>query len=651
MLAAKVLLAGDVGSTFTEFEQLLVSNSGEDAFDVAVQLLTAKLFDEQESLSKVGQAHFTLEGTSRSIHERVNALYRRAIQQWPDLESNRATIDISPEQLARCLRPLVGWRILASDLSHLDAALERLVAKDAKGSLGQYFTPRDVVRMCVSALNPSASDLMIDPACGSGAFLYEAIKHANDRGGRAPRCLGIDLGQRSVRVATLLSHAVTAAALSAHRGNSIDGRAYAHCEPKEWRPFLTPPQEIDIAKRPWGRWHDLQCDVLLTNPPFAGEIDDPSVIAVYDSQRSRGASKKGAVGREHLFVERAVHLLAPGGRMAIVVPQGILANSTAAYLRKWVMSRCRVLAVVGLHPFAFLPYTGVKTAVLFLERPGRGESVPSDYPVAFVTSREPGKDSRGRAVGRSDYARIGADLAAFFRKQSRAWAEPVTSEMSTALETVSLSEVMAHDRLDAEYYDHNIRMLHQELRAKSFTTLGDKVARSVERFCRTEVGEVDYLDISSVDLRSGVAMPSRIAAADAPSRATYLVRAGDVLVSTVRPDRNVVALVTKTGNVPMVASNGFCLLRAASMAPELLFAFCKTDAFRRLLARRATASMYPAVTDRDVLETPFVEPDAMSSAAIIAKVRQGLAMMEAARASIATAVTQMESAVQMDAAR
>lgn len=52
-----------------------------------------------------------------------------------------------------------------------------------------------------------------------------------------------------------------------------------------------------------------------------------------------------------------------------------------------------------------------------------------------------------------------------------------------------------------------------------------------------------------------------------------------VLVSTVRPDRNVVALVTKTGDVPVVASNGFCLLRADGVPPELVFAFCKTDAF------------------------------------------------------------------------
>lgn len=630
-------------NAFSEFEQLLVSNSGEDAFDVAIQLLTAKLYDEREISQGTGHEQFTLEGTPRAVHDRINALYRSAIRRWPDLGTTRPTIDISPEQLSRCLRPLVGWRILESDLSHLDAALERLVAKDAKGALGQYFTPRDVIRMCVSALNPRGSDLLIDPACGSGAFLYEAIQYARDRGEGSPRCLGIDLGQRSVQVATLLSHAVDPDALSVHRGNSIDGRAYTSNVPKEWRPFLKIDPASDAKSRPWGAWHQLQCDLLLTNPPFAGEIDDPSIIAAYESQRTRGASKKGAVGREHLFVERAVNLLAPGGRMAIVVPQGILANSTAAYLRKWVLSRCRVLAVVGLNSYAFLPYTGVKTAVLFLERPKPAEPVPAEYPIGFITSREPGKDSSGRAQGRSDYDKIGADLSSFFSEQRRPWAPTPVSTSRTSVETVSVSEVIAHDRLDAEYYAHDIRTLYLELRAKAAGRLGDRVARTVERFTRGKRDEIDYLDISSVDARSGVALPNRIEAADAPSRASYVVRPGDVLVSTVRPDRNVVALVTKTGEVPVVASNGFCLLRADGVPPELVFAFCKTDAFRRLLARRATASMYPAATDRDVLDMPFVEPNSASMSSIVAKVQQGLAMMEAARASIAAAVAEMEA--------
>jgi hypothetical protein len=640
-----LILPGEVGDAFDEFEQLLVSNSGEDAFDVAIQLLTAKLFDERRHAEKKAREVFVLDGSPAAVHARINTLYGQAIKAWPDLDAGRGRIEISPEQLVRCLRPLIGWRILDSDLAHLDAALERLVARDAKGSLGQYFTPRDVIRMCVMALSPKPSDVVLDPACGSAAFLYEVIQHARGAGGRLPRCLGIDLGQRAVRVATLLSHAVDPNVLVIHRGNSLDGRAYATATPNEWRDFIRSPLGKSHPPQSWGAWHKLRCTLLLTNPPFAGEIDDPVVLAAYESQRAKSANKKGAVGREHLFLERAIQLLAPGGRLAIVVPQGVLANSTASYLRRWILSECRVLAVVGLHSFAFLPYTGVKTSVLFLERPLEGEKLPADYPIAFVTSRRPGKDSSGRRLGDSDYASIATALSSFFVQQQRPWATAVDGPAGESVETVNLSEVLAHDRLDSEFYAHDIRRLYLNLTGNVACTIGDSVARSIPRFSRKAADEIDYLDISSVDGRSGIAIPTRVSVDDAPSRASHLVETGDVLVSTVRPERNVVALVTKTGDAPLVASNGFCLLRANRIDPELVFAYCKTDAFRRLLARCATASMYPAATDRDVLALPFVIPPNAIAASIVSRVQEGFAMMERAREAIAAAVAEMESVV------
>lgn len=636
---------------FSEFEQLLVSNSGEDAFDVALQLLIAKLLDEHNSKTAGGREQFTLDGTPVDIFDRVNVLYRQAVRQWPDLGGTRRTIDISPDQLARCVRPLVGWRIIDSDLTHLDAAIERLVAKEAKGALGQYFTPRDVVQLCVRTLAPRSHERVIDPACGSGAFLYEAIKYAKAQDGTPPRCLGIDLGQRSIRVATLLSHAVDPTALRIHRGNAIDGRDYASRPPTEWRDFIAPSALQCEKSEPWGSWHRLTCEVLFTNPPFAGEIDDSEVIAAYDSQRTGGASRKGAIGREHLFIERAINLLKPGGRLAIVVPQGILANATAAYLRHWIMSRCRVLAVVGLHPFAFLPYTGVKTAVLFLERFAHSSESTQDYPIAFMTSRSPGKDSSGRSAGSSDYKQIEKALTGFFQEQRRPWAGESNPASDARVEAVKSSEVVSHGRLDAEYYDPELRRLYFDVQQIACGTLGDRVARSVARFKSSQHRVIDYIDISSVDSRSGVALPTRMESSEAPSRATYLVQPGDILVSTVRPERNVVALVTTTAGVPIVASNGFCVLRPNGVQPEVIFAFCKSQVFRKLLARRATASMYPAATDRDVLDMPFVDPGRASRMQIADRVKQALAQMESARNLIATAITEMDTAIASDPSR
>src|ERR1035438_9951446 len=158
------------------------------------------------------------------------------------------------------------------------------------------------------------------------------------------------------------------------------------------------------------------------------------------------------------------------------------------------------------------------------------------------------------------------------------------------------SEVKQADRIDAEYYDPIARALLRRLDNISETRLANLVDTRVERFKKDQGREVTYLDISSVDSKTGLTFPNTLPADEVPSRASYVVRPGDVLVSTVRPDRNVVALVTEAIGDNAVASNGFCVLRSKTIQPEVLFAYCKTQAFKKILSRHATASMYP--TDR-----------------------------------------------------
>jgi hypothetical protein len=644
--------AGDPRAAVAELEQLLASNSGEDAFDVAMRLLAAKLVDEVLARETGRAPRFTAQPPSARHLGVVTELYRDASLRWPGVGGSGPGLGITPEQLCRCMRPLIGWRMLDTDLAHLDAALERLVARDAKGELGQYFTPRDVVRLCVAALNPRSGERVIDPACGSGAFLFEAVRHVMSRRGEAPpACLGIDFGARSVRVAHLLSNAICPGAITVSKANSLDGRADAGARPAEWDAFLSSRREpAPPAARPWGAWHRLSGSVVLTNPPFAGEVDEPDVLAAYESQRLPGTPRRASASREHLFLERAVQLLTPGGRLAIVLPQGLLANPTAAYLRRWILTRCRLLAAVGLHPHAFIPYTSVKTALLFLERLAPDEVPPPDYRVLFATSTAPGKDSGGRATGDSDYARIGATLAKFFVAEQRPWAAEATGGAGVAAETVSIREVVAHDRFDAEFYGHEIRRLCGDVTGRASGRIGDVVDRAIGRF-RPVVRDIDYVDISSVDAKTGTAAPIRMRAAEAPSRARYLLRPGDVLVSTVRPDRNTVALIASPRDVPLVASSGFCVLRATGVPPEVLYAYCRTDAFRRLLARHATASMYPAVTDRDVLEMPFVAPPAGAARAIVREVQAGRALLERAKTHVSRAIAVMDGVAERPAAR
>lgn len=635
----------DSVSAVAEFEQILASNSGEDSFDSAIQLLAAKLADEL-NVDAGEEARFALHKTPDATHKAVQDLYRQSLSRWPLLNGAAAKLEITPLHLVRTIRPLLGWRLRDSDLSLLDATLERLVSRDSKGALGQYFTPRAIIRLCADVLAPNPKDKVIDPACGSAGFLFESTRYSVRKFGTAPLCLGIDFGARAVKVAALLAAATPKARIVVSKENSLDGRAYTARTPPEWKPFLCRDTGATQKRaQSWGSWNRIGGTVLVTNPPFAGTIDQPDILDAFESQQF--GSPRRAVSREQLFLERAVHLLRPGGRLAIVLPQGLLANASCSYLRRWLLTKCRILGVIGMHSHAFLPYTTVKTALLFAVKLGPQETQAKDYPIFFATSRNCGKDSRGRPVDLADYGDIAKSFSRFLVTQKFHWAVPPPRGDETAdYETVPVTEVIKADRLDAEYFDASARALLRKFSDASFASLANFVDVRPERFKKASFREIRYIDISSVDNMTGRSSSVEMLVDDTPSRASYIVHPGDVLVSTVRPDRNVVGLITTGAGNPMVASNGFCVLRSRTVTPEVLFAYCKTDAFKTMLSRHATASMYPTVTDADVMSMPFLAPPEQLSGHVTKLVRTALQMVEQAHRQLGEAVSLMENHIQ-----
>jgi type I restriction enzyme M protein len=148
----------------------------------------------------------------------------------------------------------------------------------------------------------------------------------------------------------------------------------------------------------------FQFDVLMANPPFAGDIKQRDMLSPYELAHKPNGKLESAVGRDLLFIERNLDLLKPGGRMAIVLPQGRFNNSSDQRVREFIMERCRILAVVGLHPNSFKPYTGTKTSVLFVQKwnddlaTGPLCPVAEDYNIFFATQRTESVNNRGQKV-------------------------------------------------------------------------------------------------------------------------------------------------------------------------------------------------------------------------------------------------------------
>lgn len=399
-----------------DMEDLVLANAGVDAFDEVFKLIYAKLFDEWNA-SRPGKKNleFRIYGsTARELYERINGLFHEAKNQWPGVFLADERIELEPNHLITCVSFLEDIKLFNSNLQIIDEAFEYLAVQVGKGAKGQYFTPRHVIDMCVKMLNPDIDETMIDTAAGSCGFTVHTIFHVwgNEFTAEGPKkwqsdyasekVYGIDFDSRSVKIAKALNLIAGDGRTNVYRANTLD--------PRHW------PDEIRVALKPFLRrfpvsraedeenqksYRHFNFDVLMTNPPFAGDIKDVRVLHQYDLAKKANGKWQTKLGRDILFIERNLEFLKPGGRMCIVLPQGRYNNTTDAYIRDFVAEKARILAVVGLHGNTFKPHTGTKASILFLQKWNEdsddGPLCPrvDDYSIFFATSQNGGKDNSG----------------------------------------------------------------------------------------------------------------------------------------------------------------------------------------------------------------------------------------------------------------
>jgi type I restriction enzyme M protein len=155
-------------------------------------------------------------------------------------------------------------------------------------------------------------------------------------------------------------------------------------------------------------------DVLMTNPPFGAKIPVTSKTLLQQYELGFKWKKDKKTGKwfrtnevlskqvpQVLFIERCLQLLRPGGRMAIVLPDGILGNPTSGYIRTFIREKAKLLAVVDLPVETFMPSVGTKTSVLFLQKKKQNE-VEEDYPIFMAVAEKCGHDRRGNEIYKMD---------------------------------------------------------------------------------------------------------------------------------------------------------------------------------------------------------------------------------------------------------
>ena len=378
----------DLVSQIRRCQELLIARSGADEFHETIRLLIAKAFCERES----GPPLVTFERAQKTLAAHANDV-SRFVDGSPTLSAPADVVD-------ECLRALAPTRLHDAAYEALDAAFEGLTASEYKANKGQYFTPRHVVDFCVDVIAPRDGETGCDPACGSGAFLRACDAFATRRSRRVA-LRGYEISHRAARVGALMSFLACGDRFVVEQLDSLLTKASAP------RAGGAPTIEDSLRKQ-----RRRAFDFIVTNPPFAGDVATAAYEADYETARNGSAR----IERDVLFLERCLSLLAADGRLAIVLPDNKVSARRFYALRRWLLDRARVVAVVSLHAYTFKPHTSQKACVLFLTRTRSAKP----RPIAFYRSDRPGKTSSGAPVLRDgvvdhDLGEIAKDLAKEWR--------------------------------------------------------------------------------------------------------------------------------------------------------------------------------------------------------------------------------------------
>ncbi|MEU4927788.1 N-6 DNA methylase [Streptomyces yokosukanensis] len=376
-------------------------------------------------------------GRIREIFGEVKEFYRKQ-----KLFDHRDELTLTDPALTFIVGELAPYDLGSTDIDAKGVAYQELVGDNLRGDRGQYFTPHEAVKLVVDILDPKEHETVFDPCCGTGGFLRETLNHL------------LRKWQKDEDGGTTFTNAKELAAKMADHRRRLAAYADEHLFGADFDPFLRRATVMSLMTLTDTAGHAFhmdslaypdshlagndeamrfpriqlgELDVLMTNPPFGSDIPVSEDMILTKFRKSGGefgvaynwtrdkdtgelmrAGESTAVSPEQLFVQRAVEWVRPGGRIGIVLPNGILSNPGPSdeAVRRYILDQCWVLGSVELPVETFIAEANVNilTTLLFLrrktaqERQEEIEFGAADYPVFMAVAEKVGIDRRGNQV-------------------------------------------------------------------------------------------------------------------------------------------------------------------------------------------------------------------------------------------------------------
>jgi type I restriction enzyme M protein len=425
--------------TFRRCHNFIHGNEGmskDAAFWQFLYLIFAKMYDEGQTN---GDRRFWVAPNERFDEDGQAAIRKRIIPlfeatrdlyagaKYGNIFRGNEEITLSDRALGFMVSELAKYDFGRTDTDAKGAAYQEIVGDTLRGDRGQFFTPSNAVKLMVEILAPTDKERVIDPACGTGGFLravlaylmkmYRAEVASDPDTESTVEFMSFQKRLKNFAKNNLFGADFDPALVRASQMNVVMAcnqmANIYHMNSLEFPAGNLTGVELMGKKGKLG-----SMDVVMTNPPFGSDIPitDPNILRQYElayrwERTESGGFRKtsslqGSVAPEVLFIERCLQWLRPGGRMGIVLPDGILGNPGDEYIRWWILRHAYVLASVDLPVECFIVEAKVNilTSLLFLKKKTDDEiaaedlSGPKDYPVFMAVVEKVGYDRRGNTL-------------------------------------------------------------------------------------------------------------------------------------------------------------------------------------------------------------------------------------------------------------
>ena len=592
-----------INNSISKIHNYIYANEGLNNFevlDVLLKVLYCKSYDEMNDnlLEKVV--------SETDLYQTALILLENLKNAYPYMFSANDSFEIKEQSIIYIFNELSSFKItkLGTDLKgHI---IQRIIDRSFREGRGQFFTPSAIVDFIVKMINPKKGELGCDPACGTGGFIFSALEH--------------------IAATNTITNAdvnnVFFYDISRSLAKLIAMRLMFEFGVKD--PNLYIQDSLSST-------FDLKFDYILSNPPFGsqGRISDSTILSKYVLGKDEKGKLFSSQVPDILFIEKIISLLKDGGRAAIILPDGNFENPTSDYIRKYIFNECKINAIISLPDGSFIPYgTGVKASILFITKDSGANKKP--YHIFFGKIKKLGYTfSKHSKPSYKENGCIDEDYSEVLNKYK--------NKIYDDFNFVISSKEISSNNYNLAYNKYCVawKKIVDSIQKKSFSRISNvcSVVTKKEKILSEETYK--YIEIGNISTENcEIVSCSILKGAELPSRASYRLEENDIIVAiagnAIGTDYGAKAIVSKE-YVGAICTNGFIVLRKATISPFLLLNFFNTKAFQAQVIQSKYGTAIPTISKEDFINISFPRYDKNTEEYIISTYTTAFNLKEQAK--------------------